>query len=120
MVSRRLDRIGGRSVREDSVPRSATFLPLPTNLISSAIRRVKSLSHKYPGRDSASSSTQFDSQAAKFLHPLNPNASLPKTKLKLAPSGAIVFNPIESEESLIPPSLPRKAARSLVYTTTDR
>lgn len=99
MTSRGLGRIMGGSAKKDRVPNIGTSLPHPTTLIDSATTRAKTLSHRYSAGDLAQSSKQSGlDRALKLIHPRT--SKLSKAQLKIAPSGAIVFTPIRSQESL--------------------
>lgn len=99
MTSRGLGRIMGGSAKKDRIPNIGTSLPHPTTLIDSATTRAKTLSHRYSAGDLAQSSKQSGlDRALKLIHPRTSKPS--KAQLKIAPSGAIVFTPIRSQESL--------------------
>ena len=99
MVSRGLGRMRGGSAKKDQLTKSPTSLPHPTNLLNSAISRTETLSHRSSAGDLAPASKPSGlDQVLKLVHPRT--SKLSKSKLKIAPSGAIVFTPVQSHESL--------------------
>ncbi len=105
MFSRGLGRIRGASVQKDDLPKTPTSLPHPTSLITSAIGIKKTLSHRSSVGDLAPPSKPSGlDQALRFIRPRISRPS--KAKLKIAPSGAIVFTPMQSQESLVSSILP--------------
>lgn len=117
MTSRGLGRIMGGSAKKDRIPNIGTSLPHPTTLIDSATTRAKTLSHRYSAGDLAQSSKQSGlDRALKLIHPRT--SKLSKAQLKIAPSGAIVFTPIRSQESLGSSILPGKT--TVLSTTVEK
>lgn len=97
MVSHVLGRIRSGSAKEDKL--QDTSLPHPTTIIDPAISRTKDLSQKSSAGDLAplSKPSGLD-KALKLIYPRTSKIS--KAGLKIAPSGAIVFTPVQSQESL--------------------
>ena len=99
MVSRGLGRMRGGSVKKNNLPNNAIPLPRPPSPVTSIIHRPKTLAHRSsvgdltpPGKLSG-----LD-HILKLVHPRH--SKLSKSTLKIAPSGAIVFTPTRSQESL--------------------
>ena len=115
MVSRGFGRFRTAMAKKDKVSSTLTPLPHPTTLINPTISGTKTLAHKSSADDPApaSKSSGLD-QVLKLIHPRTPRPS--KATLKIAPSGAIVFTPAESQESLGSSLLPGEA--SLLRTPT--
>ena len=108
MVSRGFSRFRAASAKKDKVPSTSTPHPHPTTLIDPIISKTKALSHiSPPGNPAPASKPSGLDQALKLLHPRPSRPSKPK--LKIAPSGAIVFTPARSHESLESSILPGKA-----------
>ena len=114
MVSPGLGRIRGGSAKKARLPNTPTSLPHPNTLLNSAVSGTKTLSHRYSAADLAPPRKPSGlDQALKLIHSRTPKLS--KAKLKIAPSGAIVFTPVQSLESLGSSILPGKAF--LLYTS---
>lgn len=94
-----LDIIRGGSAKNNKLPNPLTSLPRPTTLISSALGRTKTLAHRHSAGDLAPprKSSGLD-KALELIHPRT--SELSNAKLKIAPSGAIVFTSVPSQESL--------------------
>ncbi len=108
MVSRGLGRFKGGFAKKDNIPNTSTSLPHQDTLINSAIRRTKTLSHRSSvGNLAPPRKPSSLDHALKLIHPRT--SKLSKAKLKIAPSGAIVFTPARSQESLGSSILPGKA-----------
>ena len=108
MISRGLGKIKGGSAKKDSIPNTSTSLPRQDTLINSAIRRTKTLSHRSSAGNLAPPKKPSGlDHTLKLIHPRTSKLSNPK--LKIAPSGAIVFTPARSQESLGSSILPGKA-----------
>ncbi|CAD6581408.1 MAG: hypothetical protein ASARMPREDX12_000453 [Alectoria sarmentosa] len=115
MVSRGFGRLRGGSAKKDKFTNTPTSLPHPTTLINSAVSRKGTLAHRFSAGDLAPPSKPSGlDQALKLIHPRN--SKLPKATLKIAPSGAIVFNPIRSQKSSGSSKLP---AEILAVQPTD-
>lgn len=105
MVSHVLGRIRSGSPKEDKLQNTPTSLPHPTTIINSAISRTKALSQKSSAGDLVPSSKPSGlDKALKLIHPRTSKIS--KAGLRIAPSGAIVFTPVQSQESLGSSTLP--------------
>ena len=109
MGFRGLGRLRGVSVKKEELPTTPSPLQHPITLMNPTINRTKILSHGSSAGDLALASKPSGlDQALKLIHP---RISRPaKAKLKLAPSGAIVFTPAQSQESLGSSILPGKAS----------
>lgn len=110
MVSRGLGRFRVASAKKRELPNTPLPLPLPhpATPINLPTSRTKSLSHRSSAGDLAPASKPSGlDQALKLIHPRT--STISKAKLKLAPSGAIVFTPAQSQESLGSSILPGKA-----------
>lgn len=103
MFSRGLGRFRVASAKKDKLPNTPTTLTNPT------VKRAKTLSHRSSATEPAPASKPSGlDQALKLIHPRPSRPS--KAKLKIAPSGAIVFTPAQSQESLGSSSLPGKVS----------
>lgn len=92
-------RIRGGSAKNDIFPNTSTSLPHPTTLINSVISRTKTLSHRSSADDLTPPSKPSGlDQVLKLFHPRK--SKLSNAKLRIAPSGAIVFTHVQSQESL--------------------
>lgn len=101
MFSRGLRRFGVASAKKDKLPNT------PTTLTNRTIKRDKTLSHRSSTTEPAPASKPSGlDQVLNFIHPRPSRPS--KAKLKIAPSGAIVFTPAQSQESLGSSLLPGK------------
>lgn len=112
MIARGLGRIRGRSAKEDRIPNVLTSFPHPTTLSDSAISRAKrTLSHRSSAGDVARpNKTSGLDRALKLFHPRR--SRNPKAELRIAPSGAIVFTAVRSQESLGSSMLPGRTTPS--------
>ena len=115
MVSRGFSRFRMAMAKKDKVSSTSTPLPHQTTLINPTIGRTKTLAHGSSADNSAPASKASGlDQVLKFIHPRTSKPS--KATLKIAPSGAIVFTPAQSQESLGSSILPGEA--SLLRTPT--
>lgn len=118
MVSRGFGRFRMALAKKDKV--SSTSTPLrrhPTALLNSSTGKTQNLAHE--------SSADVPAPASKLsgldraLELIRPRTSKPsKATLKIAPSGAIVFTPAQSQESLGSSVLPGEV--SLLRTPTSK
>ena len=98
MVARGPGRIRSGSPKE-KLPKSSTSLRHPTALTNSASSGTRTLPQRSPAGDLAPPAKLSGlDQFLKLIHPRT--SKLSKAKLKIAPSGAIVFTPVESQDSL--------------------
>ena len=108
MVSRGLGRFRVASAKKRELPNTPLPLPHPATPNNLPTSRTKSLSHRSSAGDLAPASKPSGlDQALKLIHPRT--STISKAKLKLAPSGASVFTPAQSQESLGSSILPGKA-----------
>ena len=99
MVSRGLGRMRGGSVKKNNLPNNTIPLPRPTSPVTSIIPRPKTLVHRSSVGDLAPPNKPSGlDHILKLVHPRY--SKLSKSTLKIAPSGAIVFTPAQSQESL--------------------
>lgn len=99
MFSRGLVRIRGASTKKEKTQNTTTSLPHSPTIISPAVNRKRRLSQVSLTIDPAPPKklSALD-QALNLIHPRTSKVS--DAKLKIAPSGAIVFTPTQSQESL--------------------
>ena len=118
MVSRGLGIIRSGTEKKQNLPNNPTSVPHPTRFINSSISITKILPHRSSAGDLAPTKrlSRLD-QALKLIRPRT--SKLSASKLKIAPSGAIVFTPILSQESLGSSVLPSKASLLPTYKVTD-
>ena len=108
MVSRGLNRMRGGSVKKNNLPNNIIPLPRPASPVTSIIHRPKTLAHRSSVDDvTPPSKLPVLDHILKLVHP---RSKMSKSTLKIAPSGAIVFTPTRSQESL---------GSSLLPGTTD-
>lgn len=111
MFSRGLGRIRAAWAKKDKIPNAPTALTNPT------IKRAKTLSQRSSTAEPAPASKPSGlDQALKLILPRPSRPS--KAKLKIAPSGAIVFTPAQSQESLGSSLLPGKVC--LLHTSISK
>ena len=118
MVSRGLGIIKGGLAKKGNLPNNPRSVPYPTTFVDSANGITKIRPHRSSARDLAplSKLSGLD-QALKFLRPRTTKSS--EAKLKIAPSGVIVFTPVLSQESLVSSVLPGKALFLPTYKIAD-
>ena len=99
MVSRGLNRMRGGSVKKNNLPNNIIPVPRPASPVTSIIHRPKTLAHRSSVGDiTPPNKLSGLDHILKLVHPRHSKMS--KSKLKIAPSGAIVFTPTRSQESL--------------------
>ena len=99
MFSRGRVRIRGASTKKEQPQNTTTSLPHSPTFISPAVNRKRSLSQISSTIDPAPPrKMSVIDQALNLIHPHA--TKVPNAKLKIAPSGAIVFTPAQSQESL--------------------
>ena len=107
MISRGLSRFRVGSAKKEKQPNPPIPPPHPTTLTNPTIRKAKTLSDRSSTSEPAPASKPSGlDQALRLIHPRTSRPS--KAKLKIAPSGAIVFTPAQSQESLRSSILPGK------------
>ena len=105
MFSHGLGRMRSTLLKKDELPSNPTSLPHLTILFDSAIRRRNTLSQRSSVSEVAPRIKRSGlDRALSFILPRTSRPSV--AKLKIAPSGAIVFTPVQSQESLRSPTLP--------------
>lgn len=99
MVSRGLNRMRGGSVKKKNLPNTIIPLPSPASPVTSVVHRLKTSAHRSSVGDlTPPSKLSGLDHILKLVHPRHSKRS--KSTLKIAPSGAIVFTPTRSQESL--------------------
>ena len=117
MVSRGFGRFRMAMAKKDKVSTTSTPLCHPNALINPTISRTTTLVDGSSAVDPVPASKMSGLDRA--LRLIQPRTSRPpKTTLKIAPSGAIVFSPAQSQESLVSSVLPGEA--SLLYVHRRR
>ena len=113
MVSRGLNRMRGGSVKKNNLPNNIIPLSRPSSPVTSIIHRPKTLAHRSSVGDlTPPSKLSGLDHILKLVHPRHSKMS--KSTLKIAPSGAIVFTPTRSQDSLGSSVLP--GTTDLLYT----
>ena len=98
MFSRHLDRMRGILLKKKGLPNTPTSRSQPTTLIDSLISRRKTQSQRSTPSEVAPPFKRSGlDKVLEFIHP--PISKPSAAKLKIAPSGAIVFTPVRSQES---------------------
>ena len=99
MVSRGLNRMRGGSVKKHDLPNNITPVSRPVSPVTSIIHRPKALARRSSVGDLAPPNKLSGlDHILKLVHPRH--SKMLKSTLKIAPSGAIVFTPTRSQESL--------------------